>query len=154
VVGQQPLLKPGQAFEYTSGTRLRTPTGTMHGSFFCVAEDGEKFDADVPMFVLDASALRGFVATASVAAVLARISLLLDAIAKPDPNSGPACSCLVAGADQALDVATLLADYGFSTRNAFISEFAERLRQKMLPGTPETLDAAELFSLVMGGQRV
>ena len=54
VVGQQPLLKPGDAFEYTSGTRLRTPTGTMHGSFFCVAEDGEKFDADVPMFVLDA----------------------------------------------------------------------------------------------------
>jgi ApaG protein len=54
VVGQQPLLKPGQAFEYTSGTRLRTPTGTMHGSFFCVAEDGEKFDCDVPMFVLDA----------------------------------------------------------------------------------------------------
>ena len=54
VVGQQPLLRPGQSFEYTSGTRLRTPTGTMHGSFFCVAEDGEKFDADVPMFVLDA----------------------------------------------------------------------------------------------------
>ena len=54
VVGHQPLLKPGEKFEYTSGTRLRTPTGTMHGSFFCVAEDGEKFDADVPMFVLDA----------------------------------------------------------------------------------------------------
>ncbi len=54
VVGHQPLLKPGEKFEYTSGTRLRTPTGTMHGSFFCVAEDGEKFDVDVPMFVLDA----------------------------------------------------------------------------------------------------
>ncbi len=54
VVGQQPLLKPGQAFEYTSGTRLRTPTGTMHGSFFFVAEDGERFDIDIPMFVLDA----------------------------------------------------------------------------------------------------
>ena len=54
VVGQQPLLEPGQSFEYTSGTRLRTPTGTMHGSFFCVAADGEKFDADIPMFVLDA----------------------------------------------------------------------------------------------------
>ena len=54
VVGQQPLLKPGEVFEYTSGTRLRTPTGTMHGSFFCVAEDGEKFDTDIPMFVLDA----------------------------------------------------------------------------------------------------
>ena len=60
VVGEQPLLKPGESFEYTSGCRLRTPTGTMHGSFFCVAEDGEKFDADVPMFVLDAlSALGG-----------------------------------------------------------------------------------------------
>ena len=59
VVGQQPLLKPGDAFEYTSGTRLRTPTGTMHGSFFCVAEDGEKFDTDVPMFVLDALSAGG-----------------------------------------------------------------------------------------------
>ena len=54
VVGQQPFLKPGQSFEYTSGTRLRTPTGTMHGSFFCVTEDGDKFDVDIPMFVLDA----------------------------------------------------------------------------------------------------
>ena len=54
VVGQQPLLRPGQAFEYTSGTRLRTPTGTMHGSYFCVAEDGEKFDVDIPIFVLNA----------------------------------------------------------------------------------------------------
>jgi ApaG protein len=54
VVGHQPLLKPGEQFEYTSGTRLRTPTGTMHGSYFCVAEDGEKFDVDIPMFVLDA----------------------------------------------------------------------------------------------------
>lgn len=59
VVGQQPLLKPGETFEYTSGTRLRTPTGTMHGSFFCVAEDGEKFDVDIPMFVLDALSADG-----------------------------------------------------------------------------------------------
>jgi len=54
VVGHQPLLQPGEQFEYTSGTRLRTATGTMHGSYFCVAEDGEKFDVDIPMFVLDA----------------------------------------------------------------------------------------------------
>jgi ApaG protein len=60
VVGEQPLLKPGESFEYTSGCRLRTPTGTMHGSYFCVAEDGEQFVADIPMFVLDAlSALGG-----------------------------------------------------------------------------------------------
>jgi ApaG protein len=54
VVGQQPLLQPGTTFEYTSGTRLRTPTGTMHGSYFFVAEDGERFDVDIPLFVLDA----------------------------------------------------------------------------------------------------
>lgn len=54
VVGQQPLLQPGQRFEYTSGARLRTPTGTMHGHYFFVAEDGERFEIDIPMFVLDA----------------------------------------------------------------------------------------------------
>jgi len=59
VIGQQPFLQPGEAFEYTSGTRLNTATGTMHGSFFCVAEDGEKFDVDVPMFVLDALSANG-----------------------------------------------------------------------------------------------
>lgn len=56
VVGHQPLLKPGESFQYTSGTRLRTSTGTMHGSFFCVTEDGERFEAAVPMFVLEAPA--------------------------------------------------------------------------------------------------
>ena len=59
VVGHQPLLQPGEKFEYTSGTRLRTPTGTMHGSYFCVAEDGERFEADIPMFVLDALSASG-----------------------------------------------------------------------------------------------
>ena len=59
VVGQQPLLQPGESFEYTSGTRLRTPTGTMHGSYFCVAEDGERFEVDIPMFVLDALSGQG-----------------------------------------------------------------------------------------------
>jgi ApaG protein len=59
VVGQQPFLQPGEKFEYTSGTRLRTPTGTMHGSYFCVAEDGERFDVDIPMFVLDALSASG-----------------------------------------------------------------------------------------------
>ncbi len=54
VVGHQPLLKPGESFQYTSGSRLRTATGTMHGSYFCVAEDGERFDAVIPMFVLEA----------------------------------------------------------------------------------------------------
>jgi ApaG protein len=54
VVGHQPLLKPGESFQYSSGCRLRTPSGTMHGSYFCVAEDGERFEAPVALFVLEA----------------------------------------------------------------------------------------------------
>jgi len=52
VVGHQPLLKPGESFEYTSWTRLGTPSGTMQGSFFCVGEDGERFEAPVAPFAL------------------------------------------------------------------------------------------------------
>lgn len=59
VVGHQPLLKPGESFQYSSGSRLRTPTGTMHGSYFFVAEDGERFEAAITMFVLDASGAAG-----------------------------------------------------------------------------------------------
>jgi ApaG protein len=59
VVGQQPLLKPGESFQYTSGSRLRTASGTMHGSYFCVAEDGERFEAAVSLFVLEASDANG-----------------------------------------------------------------------------------------------
>ena len=55
VVGHQPLLRPGESFQYTSGSRLRTPIGTMHGSYFCVAEDAERFEAAIPMFVLEAN---------------------------------------------------------------------------------------------------
>ena len=55
VVGHQPLLKPGESFQYSSGCRLRTPTGTMHGNYFCVAEDGERFEAPVALFVLEAN---------------------------------------------------------------------------------------------------
>ncbi|MGE0333045.1 MAG: Co2+/Mg2+ efflux protein ApaG [Ramlibacter sp.] len=54
VVGHQPLLKPGESFQYTSGCRLRTATGTMRGSYFCVAEDAERFEVSIPAFVLDA----------------------------------------------------------------------------------------------------
>ena len=52
VVGQQPLLKPGESFEYTSGTHLPTPVGTMRGSYQMVAEDGRTFDAPIPPFTL------------------------------------------------------------------------------------------------------
>ena len=52
VVGEQPELKPSQSFEYTSGTVLTTQVGTMTGSYQMVAEDGTKFDAPIPKFVL------------------------------------------------------------------------------------------------------
>ena len=52
VVGHQPLLQPGEQFEYTSGTVLATPQGSMRGEYFCVAEDGHRFEAPIPEFVL------------------------------------------------------------------------------------------------------
>ena len=52
VVGEQPLLQPTQSFEYTSGTAIATPVGTMRGSYQMVGEDGVKFDAEIPEFTL------------------------------------------------------------------------------------------------------
>jgi ApaG protein len=56
VVGHQPLLKPGESFEYTSWTRLETPQGTMRGTYFCMTEDAHPFEAQVPEFMLAARA--------------------------------------------------------------------------------------------------
>jgi ApaG protein len=53
VVGEQPVLKPGERFEYTSGVPLTTPTGMMAGSYQMVSENGERFDVEVPAFSLD-----------------------------------------------------------------------------------------------------
>ena len=52
VVGEQPYLTPGTSFEYTSGTVLETPVGVMRGSYQMVAEDGTRFDAEIPPFTL------------------------------------------------------------------------------------------------------
>ena len=52
VVGEQPLLKPGESFEYTSGSAIATPVGTMKGTYQMVAEDGAKFDAVIAEFTL------------------------------------------------------------------------------------------------------
>ena len=52
VVGHQPLLKPGEAFEYQSWTRLDTPHGSMRGTYFCMTEDAHPFEAEVPEFQL------------------------------------------------------------------------------------------------------
>jgi len=52
VVGEQPLIEPGASYEYTSGTALGTPVGTMRGSYQMVAADGTRFDATIPEFIL------------------------------------------------------------------------------------------------------
>lgn len=52
VVGEQPLLKPGDSFEYTSGTVISTPVGSMKGSYQMAAEDGFYFDVPIPEFIL------------------------------------------------------------------------------------------------------
>ena len=53
VVGEQPILNPGDSFEYTSGTPLPTPSGIMVGAYQMLAQSGERFEIDVPAFSLD-----------------------------------------------------------------------------------------------------
>ena len=83
----------------------------------------------------------------SVDSTLARLQAFMDAV-----NAQPELQARLKAWWQVffkeVDVTTLLADFGFAPRTAFVSELAERLRRKILPGTPETIDAAELFPLV------
>ncbi|BEP57843.1 site-specific recombinase [Variovorax sp. V118] len=87
---------------------------------------------------------------ASPQAAIGRVQLLLDAVeARPE-----LCERLRAwwrAFTQSVDLTALLADYGFAPRTAFLSEFGERMRRKILPGTPETTDASDLFRLVLPG---
>ena len=53
VVGEQPRLKTNESFEYTSGTIINTPVGTMYGTYQMVADNGYEFDAEIPMFSLN-----------------------------------------------------------------------------------------------------
>jgi ApaG protein len=52
VIGEQPYLRPGEMFEYTSGAMLETPVGTMQGEYTMCADDGDQFDALIPKFTL------------------------------------------------------------------------------------------------------
>ena len=52
VIGEQPTLKPGESFEYSSGSSLATSVGTMRGTYQMIAEDGTRFEANIPEFVL------------------------------------------------------------------------------------------------------
>ena len=53
VVGEQPVLRPGESYEYTSGAPLNTPSGMMGGAYQMESESGERFDIEIPTFSLD-----------------------------------------------------------------------------------------------------
>lgn len=57
VVGEQPVIAPGAAYDYVSGCPLPTPTGSMEGRYFMVAADGSRFEAEIPRFALIAPAV-------------------------------------------------------------------------------------------------
>jgi ApaG protein len=61
VVGEQPMLKPGESFEYTSGAPLNTSSGMMGGSYTMESESGERFDIEIPTFSLDGPGRRSMV---------------------------------------------------------------------------------------------
>ncbi len=87
---------------------------------------------------------------ASPQAAASRVTLFLDAVqARPDVQHK--LQQWWQALTGTVDASTLLADFGFAPRTAFMSELAARLRHKLLPGTPETNDASELFSLAVGG---
>ena len=84
----------------------------------------------------------------SVQAAVSRVQAFIEAVQKQPELQGRLhawCETLI----QTVDVTPLLADFGFAPRTAFVSELGERLRRKLLPSTPETRDASELFSLVV-----
>ncbi|MGQ8881210.1 Co2+/Mg2+ efflux protein ApaG [Delftia sp. NA_296.1] len=56
VIGRQPLLQPGETFEYTSGCQLRTPNGSMQGTYLCISHEGEVFECPIPRFHLQSGA--------------------------------------------------------------------------------------------------
>jgi len=59
VVGEQPVLEPGESFDYVSGCPLTTPTGAMEGRYFMIGTDGARFAVDIPRFPLIAPAVAG-----------------------------------------------------------------------------------------------
>ena len=90
--------------------------------------------------------LRADAATAEI--VAQRVRVFLDVL-EADPELAQRFRQWWAVLDQQVDASTLLADFGFAARSAFLSELGDRLRMRLLPMTPETTDSAELFSLVM-----
>lgn len=84
----------------------------------------------------------------STQAAVARVQVFIEAV-QNQPELQARLQAWWETLIQTVDITPLLADFGFAPRTAFVSELAERLRRKLLPGTPETQDASELFPLVV-----
>ena len=87
----------------------------------------------------------------SIPAAVGRVQLFLDAV-ETRPDVQQRLQAWWATLVDQVDITTLLADFGFAPRTALVSEIAERLRTKLLPGSPETIDASELFMLALPGE--
>ena len=112
----------------------------------------ESMDADAPLvqrhiwLIALFQWIRGNGRSAMAAA--GRVDILLD-VMDARPHLAEHLRLLWQKLMDTVDDATLLSDYGFDSRNAFVSELIERLHRKLLPATPETADAGELFTLVL-----
>ncbi len=84
----------------------------------------------------------------SVEGAVGRVHLLVDTLEK-DPAAQARLQAWWSALTHTVDITTLLADFGFAPRTALVSEVAERLRYKLLPASPETIDASELFMLAL-----
>jgi site-specific recombinase len=87
----------------------------------------------------------------SVPAAVGRVQLFLDAV-ETRPEVQQRLQAWWAALVEHVDITTLLADFGFAPRTALVSEIGHRLRTKLLPGSPETIDASELFTLALPGE--
>ena len=105
VVGEEPLLKPGESFEYTSGVPLPTPSGFMTGSYGMVTAAGEHFDIEIPAFSLDSSSRRSgrstSARTASGRQPLKRSSACRGSTASTAPACAKSCSAMTCGSGSA-----------------------------------------------------
>ena len=133
-----------------TNTPESTPPANMAGAD--LAQLLESMDADAPLvqrhiwLIALLQWIRGD--GRSALAAVARVDILLD-VMDVRPHLAQHLRLWWQRLMDTVDDATLLSDYGFASRNAFVSELIERLHRKLLPATPETADAGELFTLVL-----